>query len=70
MVDDVAAVVIMLSPPPKQAVPSPGCPSPMFRAFASNADANSPEAKASRDALAALPYQNFFRHLDLVSSSV
>jgi hypothetical protein len=30
--------------------------------------ANSAEAKAARDKLAALPYQNFFRHLQLVTA--
>ena len=67
MVDDAAAVVIMLAPEPKQAAKNLQAPAGACVASVSNAVANSPEAKAARDKLAALPYQNFFRHLQLVS---
>lgn len=67
MVDDAAAIVIMLAPEPKQAAKNLQAPAGACLASTSNAVANSPEAKAARDKLAALPYQNFFRHLQLVS---
>lgn len=66
MVDDVAAIVIMLTPPPASAVPPKAPPKKAARAQPTNAAANSVEAKADRDALSSLPYQNFFRHLELV----
>ncbi len=66
MVDDVAAIVIMLSPPPATALAPRPAPKKAARARATNAAANSVEAKAERDELSALPYQNFFRHLELV----
>ncbi len=66
MVDDAAAIVIMLAPEPKQAAKNLQAPAGACVASVSNAVANSPEAKAARDKLAALPYQNFFRHLQLV----
>ena len=66
MVDDAAAIVIMLSPEPKQKVQNLQAPAAACVASVSNGVANSAEAKAARDKLAALPYQNFFRHLQLV----
>ena len=69
MVDDAAAVVIMLTPEPKQAARNLQAPAGACIASVSNGVANSAEAKAARDKLAALPYQNFFRHLQLVSLS-
>lgn len=71
MVDDVAAVVIMLSPPPPQWRKPRAPPPPQLAAPAacSNAAANTAGAKAARDALAAVPYQNFFRHLAQVRDS-
>ncbi|CAL8463743.1 g3277 [Coccomyxa elongata] len=65
MVDDVAAIVIMLTPPPASAAPPKAPPKKAARAQLTNAAANSVEAKADRDALSSLPYQNFFRHLEL-----
>ena len=72
MVDDVAAVVIMLSPPPQQRRKgrAPPPPSLVVPAACTNAAANSPDAKAARDVLASLPYQNFFRHLAQVRAAL
>lgn len=68
MTDDVAAIVIMLSPPPVNQSHTMREPPPnVVRASINNVEANSPAAKAARDGLAAVPYQNFFKHLDLVS---
>jgi len=66
MVDDAAAIVITLAPEPKQAAKNLQAPAAACVASVSNGVANSIEAKAARDKLAALPYQNFFRHLQLV----
>ena len=66
MVDDVAVVVIMLTQPPRSAVHISQPPPGAVRAGTCNAAANSAEAKAARDVLASLPYQNLFRHLQLV----
>ena len=66
MVDDAAAIVIMLGPEPKQAAQKLTAPPAAGVASVSNTVANSPEAKAARDKLAAIPYQNFFKHLQLV----
>ena len=66
MVDDAAAIVITLAPEPKQAAKNLQAPAAACVASVSNGVANSVEAKAARDKLAALPYQNFFRHLQLV----
>lgn len=68
MVDDAAAIVIMLGPEPKQAAQKLSAPPAAGVASVSNTVANSPEAKAARDKLAAIPYQNFFKHLQLVRS--
>ena len=61
-----AAIVIMLTPPPATALPPKPPPKKAARAQLTNAAANSVHAKADRDALSSLPYQNFFRHLELV----
>lgn len=66
MVDDAAAIVIMLAPEPKRATQALPPPPAACVASISNGVANSPEAKAARDKLASLPYQNFFCHLQLV----
>jgi hypothetical protein len=66
MVDDVAVVVLLLKPLPRAAVHVSTPPAGAARASACNAAANSAEAKAARDVLASLPYQNLFRHLQLV----
>ncbi|KAK9917571.1 hypothetical protein WJX75_005896 [Coccomyxa subellipsoidea] len=65
MVDDVAAIVIMLTSPPANAAAPRPAPKKAARAQATNSAANSVDAKADRDALSALPYMNFFRHLEL-----
>lgn len=69
MVDDVAAIVILLTPPPANATAPRPAPKKAARAQATNSAANSVDAKADRDALSALPYMNFFRHLELVCPS-
>jgi hypothetical protein len=69
MVDDVAAIVIMLTSPPANAAAPRPAPKKAARAQATNSAANSVDAKADRDALSALPYMNFFRHLELVCPS-